>query len=78
MAFSDPPPTSKNRGGAGLLLDEVLAGLKPKDRAGAEAWLRSPHASLQAVADKFTAEGFPVSSNAVRNWRKKYAPETFG
>ena len=52
-----------------LLVDEHLAAMTEQERAGALAWLRSA-ASDRHLSDKFAAEGYEASANAVHNWRK--------
>ena len=56
-------------GGAGLLAPKVLATM-PKDlRKAAEALLASGR-SDRAVAEAFADDGYPISQNAVRNYRR--------
>lgn len=73
MPFTDPPPTRKRKGGTQHLIEEHLAAMTPEDAEGARRWLAS-RGSHQDIADKFTAEGYPVSGGAVGNWRRKNQP----
>ncbi len=70
MPFTDDPPVAKRTGGTTPLVDQYLANFDKPTRAGALRWLYST-GSAADVAAKFTAEGFPLSEGAVRNWRIK-------
>ena len=56
-------------GGAGLQVPKVLAAMPKATRTQAEALLASGR-SDRAVAEAFTDDGYPVSQNAVRNYRR--------
>jgi hypothetical protein len=55
-------------GGITLKAREVLASMPPETRELAEQLLAS-HRSDRAVSDAFTQDGYPLSQNAVRNYR---------
>jgi hypothetical protein len=63
-------------GGAGLQVPKTLATM-PKDlRKPAEALLASGR-SDRAVAEAFTDDGYPISENAVRNYRRTHRLHRF-
>ncbi len=70
MPFEEDPPTQKRRGGSTFVLDDYLGGMDEATAKGARRWLFS-HGSHREIAEKFTAEGFPVSQGAVQGWRAK-------
>lgn len=63
-------------GGAGLLVPVVLAEMPDDLREAAEALLAS-HRSDRAVAEAFSDDGYALSQNAVRNYRRTHKLHRF-
>lgn len=69
MAFAAHIDTPKRRGGRHtLLVDDHLADMPATEAVDARTLLGSRQSDAQ-IAEAFTAEGYPVSTGAVRAWR---------
>ena len=63
-------------GGAGLLVQTILADM-PEDVRTLAVQLLASHRSDRAVAEAFTDDGYEVSQNAIRNYRRSHRLHRF-